>query len=93
MNTLKMLKWKTKHYCVKSFSPWCTDKVDRSVLNRLFFYSVSVMSSWSDIGVNSICLIIGETDTGVLDVILVFWLPLSGKTLQRQIYFDMCGEV
>lgn len=50
---------------------------------------MSVWLNWSDVGVNRICLIVGELDTGVVNVILLLRLVLSRlKTLQRHICFS-----
>lgn len=63
----------------QSVSPLgCTASVksDSSVLSNFLFLRVSVRLSCSDVGVERICLVIGEVDAGILKIILLLWLSL-----------------
>ena len=52
-----------------------TVKSDSSVLDFLLLH-VSSRLSWSDVGVQIVCLVVGEVDAGVMKVALLLQLSL-----------------
>ena len=49
---------------------------DSSVLADFLLLHVSESLSCSGVGVERICLVVGEVDAGVLKVVLLLWLSL-----------------
>ena len=85
--------YKQSQSCVKSCSPRGSTgsvKCDSSVLGNLLFLHVSVGPSWSDVGVERICLVVGEVHAGVLKVILLLRLCLEGDRNEESVGF--CEE-
>ncbi len=78
---------------MKSCSPCgraASVKFDSSVLNDFFFFLlVSARSSWSDVGVERVCLVVGEVDAGILKVIRLLRLSLIRQALHKKNCFQL----